>query len=81
MAAEILRFSPTPGPEEVPETVKETPVAHNTLNIESELLEALGRLAIAQERGGSLESLNSLGRNVAVAFKRMTQVTEVDEVA
>lgn len=45
MAVEILRFSPG----------KESSVTRMGMNVASELLEALGHLAMAQERGSSLE--------------------------
>jgi hypothetical protein len=71
MAAEILKFS----------TGKDQPVTHTGMTIASELLEALGELAVAQERGGSRESLDRLGKNAANAFRRMHDATDFDSAA
>ena len=50
-------------------------------NIASELLEALGELAMAQERGSSHESLTRLGRSVTAAVRRMNEVSGIDKAA
>ena len=74
MAADILRFSP------------ETDPSSNTgtwsgMNIASELLVALGQLAVAQERGGSRDHLDRLGLNVDAAVRRMNEVSDVESAA
>jgi len=56
-------------------------VTHTGMTIASELLEALGELAVAQERGGSRESLDRLGKNAANAFRRMHDATDFDSAA
>ncbi len=71
MAAEILRFSPG----------KESSVTRIGMSIASDLLEALGELAIAQERGSSLESLATLGRSVDAAVRRMNEFSGIDSAA
>ncbi len=71
MAADILRFSPG----------KESSVTRIGINIASELLEALGELALAQERGSSRESLVSLGRSVDAAVRRMNEFSDIDSAA
>ncbi len=71
MAADILRFSPE----------KDPSVNHAGMNIASELLEALGELAVAQERGGSHERLASLGRSVDAAVRRMNEFSDIDSAA
>ena len=43
------------------------------MSIASDLLEALGELATAQERGSSLESLATLGRSVDATVRRMNE--------
>ena len=73
MAAEILRFST--------ETEKDLSVVRTGMNIASELLLALGQLAVAQERGGSHESLVRLGQNVDAAVRRMSEFTDIDAAA
>jgi hypothetical protein len=74
MAADILRFSP----EEDPFVNTGT---HSRMNIASELLVALGQLAVAQERGGSREHLATLGRSVDAAFRRMNDVSGINTAA
>ena len=71
MAAEILRFSPD----------KDSSVTRNGMNIASELLEALGELAMAQERGSSRESLARLDRSVDAAVRRMNEFSDIDTAA
>lgn len=71
MAADILRFS----------TEKDPFVNHSGMNIASDLLEALGELAVAQERGGSREHLASLGRSVDAAVRRMNEFSDIDSAA
>lgn len=71
MAAEILRFSPG----------KESSVTRMDMNVASELLEALGHLAMAQERGSSLESIAALGRSVDAAVRRMNEFSGIDSAA
>ncbi len=74
MAAEILRFS----------TEKELPVitgTHSRARIASELIEALGELAVAQERGGSRERLACLGRSVDAAVRQMSEYLDIDSAA
>lgn len=71
MAAEVLRF--TPG--------KDLSVTRAGMNIASELLEALGALAVAQEMGSSRESLTSLGRSVDSAIRRMNEFSGIDAAA
>ena len=71
MAADILRFS----------TEKDPFVTHAGMNIASELIDALGELAVAQERGGSREHLATLGRSVDAAVRRMNEFTDVDSAA
>ncbi|MDA1279441.1 MAG: hypothetical protein O3B95_05290 [Chloroflexi bacterium] len=73
MAAEILRFSTG--------TEKDLSVVRTGMNIASELLQALGQLAVAQERGSSRESLVQLGRNVDAAVRRMSEFTNIDAAA
>jgi hypothetical protein len=73
MAADILRFSPEPK--------KDPYVAHTGKHIASELLEALGELAVAQERGSSREHLARLGRSVDAAVQRMNEVSDIDTAA
>ncbi len=51
------------------------------MNIASELLVALGQLAVAQERGGSRDHLDRLGRNVDAAVRRMNEVSDVEFAA
>lgn len=71
MAVEILRFSPR----------KDSSVTRAGMNIASELLEALGELAMAQERGSSHESLVRLGRSVEAAVRRMNEFSDIDTAA
>ena len=71
MAAEILRFSPG----------KESSVIRMDMNVASELLEALGQLATAQERGSSLKSISALGRSVDAAVRRMNEFSGIDSAA
>lgn len=71
MAADILRFSPR----------KESTVTRTGMNIACELLEALGELAMAQERGTSHESLATLGRSVEAAIRRMNEFPDIDSAA
>ena len=71
MAADILRFSPD----------KDPSVTAAGKNIASELLEALGELATAQERGSSRESLARLGRSVEAAVRRMNEFSDIDSAA
>ena len=71
MAAEILRFSPG----------KESSVTRIGMSIASDLLEALGELAIAQERGSSLDSLATLARSVDAAVRRMNEFSGIDSAA
>ena len=71
MAAEILRFSPG----------KESSVTRIGMSIASDLLEALGELATAQERGSSLESLATLGRSVDATVRRMNEFAGIDSAA
>ena len=73
MAAEILRFST--------DTDKDPSVVRTGMNIASELLVALGQLAVAQERGSSGESLVRLGRNVDAAVRRMSEFTDLNSAA
>lgn len=51
------------------------------MNIASELLEALGELAMAQERGSSHESLVRLGRSVEAAVRRMNEFSDIETAA
>lgn len=69
MAADILRFFPE----------KDPFVTRPGMNITSELLQALGQLA--QEQGGSRESLVRLGRNVDAAVRRMNEFPDIDSAA
>lgn len=71
MAADILRFSPG----------KDSSVTRVGMNIASELLEALGALAMAQESGSSRESLVTLGRSVKAAVRRMNDFSDMDSAA
>ncbi len=71
MAADILRFS----------TEKDPFVVHPGMKVTSELLAALGQLALAQERGGSRESLERLGRSVDAAVQRMNEFPDIDSAA
>mgnify|MGYP001044429036 CR=1 FL=1 len=71
MAAEILRFTPD----------KDLFVTRIGMNIASELLQALGELAMAQELGGSRESLTRLGRSVDAAIRRMNEFSGIDTAA
>ena len=71
MAADILRFSPR----------KDSTVTRTGMNIAYELLEALGELAMAQERGSSNESIARLGRNVEAAIRRMNEFSGIDSAA
>ena len=71
MASDILNFS----------TEKDPYVTRPGNHITSELLEALGQLALAQERGGSRESLIQLGRSVDAAVRRMNEFTGIDSAA
>ncbi len=71
MAADILRFS----------TEKDLSVTHTGTNMASELLEALGELAVAQERGGTREHLATLGRSVDAAVRRMNEFSDIDTAA
>ena len=70
MAGDILRF--TPG--------RDNSVTRAGMNIASELLEALGELAVAQEKGAH-ESLATLGRNVDAAFRRLNEISDIDSAA
>ena len=71
MAVEILRFSPG----------KESSVTRMGMNVASELLEALGHLAMAQERGSSLELIDAMGRSVDAAVRRMNEFSGIDSAA
>ena len=71
MAAEILRFS----------SGKDSSVTRIGMSIASDLLEALGELATAQERGSSLESLATLGRSVDATVRRMNEFAGIDSTA
>ena len=71
MAAKILRFSPG----------NESSVTRIGMSIASDLLEALGELATAQERGSSLESLATLGRSVDATVRRMNEFAGIDSAA
>ncbi len=71
MAAKILRFSPG----------KESSVTRIGMSIASDLLEALGELATAQERGSSLESLATLGRSVDATVRRVNEFAGMDSAA
>jgi hypothetical protein len=71
MAADILNFS----------TEKDSQVTRTGTDIASELLDALGELAVAQERGGSREHLGTLGRSVEAAVRRMNEISDVDSAA
>lgn len=71
MAADVLRFSPE----------KDSSVTRAGTNIASELLEALGALAMAQERGSSRESLATLGRSVEAAVRRMNEFSDMNAAA
>lgn len=71
MAVEILRFTPD----------KDLSVTRIGMNIASELLQALGELAMAQELGGSRESLTRLGRSVDAAIRRMNEFSDIDTAA
>jgi hypothetical protein len=53
------------------------------MNLTSELLQALGQLALAlaQEQGGSRESLVRLGRSVDVVVRRMNEFSDIDSAA
>jgi hypothetical protein len=69
MAADILRFFPE----------KDPFVTRPGMNLTSELLQALGQLA--QEQGGSRESLTRLGRSVDAAVRRMNEFSDIDSAA
>ena len=69
MAADILRFFPE----------KDPFVTRPGMNATSELLQALGQLA--QEQGGSRESLTRLGRSVDAAVRRMNEFSDIDSAA
>jgi hypothetical protein len=71
MAADILRFFPE----------KDPFVTRPGMNLTSELLQALGQLALAQEQGGSRESLIRLGRSVDAAVRRMNEFPDIDSAA
>lgn len=71
MAADILRFSPG----------KDSSVIRPGMNIANELLDALGELAMAQERGSSRESLDMLSRSVDAAVRRMNEFSDIDTAA
>ncbi len=73
MAAEILRFTT--------DADKDPSVVRAGINIANELLQALGQLAVEQERGGSRESLARLGRNVDAAVRRMNEFTDINRAA
>lgn len=51
------------------------------MNIASELLEALGELAKAQEQDSSHESLVRLGRSVEAAVRRMNEFSDIETAA
>lgn len=51
------------------------------MNIASELLEALGELAVAQELGSSRQSLVRLGQSVDAAVRRMNEFSGLDTAA
>jgi hypothetical protein len=51
------------------------------MSIASDLLEVLGELATAQERGSSLESLATLGRSVDATARRMNEFAGIDSAA
>ncbi len=51
------------------------------MSIASDLLEALGELATAKERGSSLESLATLGRSVDATVRRMNEFAGIDSAA
>ena len=71
MAADILNFS----------TEKDPKVTRTGMNIANELLDALGELAVAQERGGSREHLATLGRSVDAAVRRLNDISDIDSAA
>lgn len=71
MAADILRFFPE----------KDPFVTRPGTHLTSELLQALGQLALAQEQGVSRESLTRLGRNVDAAVRRMNEFSDIDSAA
>ena len=71
MATDILRFFPE----------KDPIVTRPGMNIPNELLQALGQLALAQEQGGSRESLTRLGRSVDAAVRRMNEFSDIDSAA
>jgi len=71
MAADILRFFPE----------KDPFVTRPGMNLTSELLQALGQLSLAQEQGGSRESLVRLGRSVDAAVRRMNEFPDIDSAA
>jgi SAM-dependent MidA family methyltransferase len=56
-------------------------VTRTGMNIANELLDALGELAVAQERGGSREHLATLGRSVDAAVRRLSDISDVDSAA
>ncbi|MCZ6538201.1 MAG: hypothetical protein O6922_00040 [Chloroflexi bacterium] len=66
--ADIPSFSPR----------RDFSVIRADLNIARELLEALGELAAAQERGSSHKLLAWLDRNVDVAVRRMDESADVE---
>ena len=51
------------------------------INITSELLVALGELAMAQELGSSRESLAGLHRSVDAAVRRLNEFSGIDAAA
>jgi len=69
MAVDILRFFPE----------KDPFVTRPGMNLTSELLQALGQLA--QEQGGSRESLVRLGRSVDAVVRRMNEFSDIDSAA
>jgi hypothetical protein len=71
MAADVLRFFPE----------KDPFVTRLGMNATSELLQALGQLALAQEQGVSRESLVRLGRSVDAAVRRMNEFPDIDSAA
>jgi SAM-dependent MidA family methyltransferase len=60
---------------------KDPKVTRTGMNIANELLDALGELAVAQERGGSREHLATLGRSVDAAVRRLSDISDVDSAA
>jgi hypothetical protein len=74
MAADILRFSPEKDPHL-------SIGKHPGMDSATELLVALGQLAVEQERGGSRESIVRLGSTVDAAIRRMNEFSDIDSAA